>query len=137
MALQLSETVRNARLDAIETAVGASAVLKIYDLTAGAPANCAAAITGTVLATLSLPSDWMTAAASGSKAKTGTWQDASADAAGTADFFRLFASDGTTCHLQGTVTATGGGGDLTLDNAVIASAQSVTITGFTLTDANA
>ena len=50
MSLQYSTTVRNAQLDALETAVGVSAVLKIYDLTAGAPANCAAAITGTVLA---------------------------------------------------------------------------------------
>ncbi len=137
MAFQTSDTVANAMLDAFETAIGTSAVLKIYDLTAGAPANCAAAITGTVLATLSLPSDWMAGAGSRSKAKTGTWQDASADAAGTADFFRLFASDGTTCHAQGTVTATGGGGNLTLDNTSIASGQSVTITSFTINDNNA
>lgn len=136
MALQYSTTVRNAQLDALEAAVGVSAVLKIYDLTAGAPANCAAAITGTVLATMSLPSDWMAAASSGSKAMSGTWQDASADAAGTADFWRLFASDGTTCHAQGTVTATGGGGDLTLDNASIASGQSVTVTSFTVSAGN-
>lgn len=137
MALQYSDSVRNAQLDAVESTIGTSAVLKIYDLTAGAPANCAAAITGTVLATITLPSDWMNAASSGSKTKLGTWQDTSADNAGTADFFRLFASDGTTCHAQGTVTATGGGGDLTLDNAVIASAQSVTISTFTLSAANA
>lgn len=137
MSLQYSTTVRNAQLDALETAVGVSAILKIYDLTAGAPANCAAAITGTVLATLNLPSDWMAAASSGSKAMLGTWQDASADAAGTADFFRLFASDGTTCHAQGTVTATGGGGDLTLDNTNIAAGQSVTVTSFTVSAGNA
>jgi hypothetical protein len=136
MALQLSETVRNAMLDAIEVTVGTAAVLKIYDLTAGAPANCAASITGTVLATLTLPSDWMAGAATGAKAKANTWSGTGA-AAGTADFFRLFASDGTTCHGQGTVTATGGGGDLTLDNAVIASSQAITITAFTLTAANA
>ena len=136
MALQASVAVRNGRADSVETVIGATAVLKIYDLTAGAPANCAAAITGTVLATMTLPSDWMAAAASGAKAKSGTWQDASADAAGTADFFRLFASDGTTCHLQGTVTATGGGGDLTLDNTSIASAQVVTITSFGWTEPN-
>jgi hypothetical protein len=35
------------------------------------------------------------------------------------------------------VTATGGGGDLTLDNVVVALGQTVTITGFTLTEANA
>lgn len=124
-------------LNAVETAVSTSAVLKIYDLTAGAPADCAAAITGTILATLSLPSDWMADASSGSKALAGTWSDSSADNAGTADFFRLFASDGTTCHAQGTVTATGGGGDMTLDNATIAAGQTVNVTSFTLTAANA
>jgi hypothetical protein len=133
MTTALSDAVANAMLDAFEVAIGTSAVLKIYDLTAGAPANCAAAITGTVLATINLPSDWMAAAASRSKAKLGTWQDTSADGAGTADFFRVFASDGTTCHYQGTVTATGGGGDATLDNPVIAAGQTVTVTGFTLT----
>lgn len=134
MALQLSVAVRNARLDAIETAVGVSAVLKIR--TGAAPATCATADSGTVLATLTLPSDWMAAASNGSKDKAGTWQDASADAAGTAGHFRLYASDGTTCHAQGTVTATGGGGDMTLDNTSIASAQSVTITAFTISDPN-
>ena len=137
MALQYSDSVRNAQLDAVESTIGTAAVLKIYDLTASAPANCAAAITGTVLATITLPSDWMNAASSGSKTKLGTWSDSSADASGTADFFRLFASDGTTCHAQGTVTATGGGGDMTLDNAVIASAQSVTISTFTIAAGNA
>lgn len=134
MAVQLSVAVRNARLDAIETAIGASAVLKIR--TGAPPADVAAADSGTVLASLTLPSDWMDAAASGAKAKAGTWQDTSADGTGTAAHFRIYASDGTTCHLQGTVTATGGGGDLTLDNTSIASGQSVTITSFSLTDGN-
>ena len=137
MALQYSDSVRNAQLDAVESTIGTAAVLKIYDLTASAPANCAAAITGTVLATITLPSDWMNAASTGSKTKLGTWQDASADAAGTADFFRLFASDGTTCGAQGTVSATGGGGDLTLDNAVIAAGHSVTIATCALAAGNA
>lgn len=135
MAIQLSVAVRNARLDAIEAAIGASAILKIR--TGAAPADCVAADSGTVLATLNLPADWMAAAAVGAKAKTGTWQDAAADAAGTAAHFRLYATDGTTCHLQGTLTITGGGGDMTLDNNVIAVGQVVTITGFTLTDNNA
>lgn len=135
MAVQLSTTVRNARLDVIESTVGTTAVLKIR--TGAAPANCGAADSGTVLATLTLPSDWMAAASSGSKAKSGTWQDASADATGTAAHFRIYESTGTTCHLQGTVTATGGGGDMTLDNTSIASGQTVTISTFSLTDANA
>jgi hypothetical protein len=135
MAVQLSVTVRNARLDAIETAISTSAVLKIR--TGAQPADCATADSGTVLATLSLPSDWMAAASSGSKAKSGTWQDTSADATGTAAHWRLYASDGTTCHAQGTVTATGGGGDMTVDNVSFASGQSFTVTSFTLTDGNA
>lgn len=135
MALQLSIAARNARLDAIETAAGTSAILTIR--TGAAPADCAAANSGTVLATLTLPSDWMAAASAGSKAKAGTWQDASADASGTAAHFRIHDSTATTCHIQGTVTATGGGGDLQLDNTSIAVGQTVTITGFTLTDGNA
>ena len=135
MALQLSVAVRNARLDAIETATGASAVLKIKS--GAAPATCATADAGTVLATLTLPSDWMAAASSGSKAKSGTWEDTSADATGTAAHFRLYASDGTTCHAQGTVTATGGGGDMTVDNVSFAAGQAFSITAFTLTDGNA
>lgn len=135
MALQYSDTVRNAKLDAVETAIGASAVLKIR--TGAAPANCATADSGTVLATLSLPSDWMAAASGGTKAKTGTWEDASADASGTAAHFRLYATDGTTVHAQGTVTATSGGGDMELDSTTITAAQTVTITSFTLTAGNA
>lgn len=137
MTIQLAVAVRNARLDAIESNTGTAAVLKIYDLAGAAPADTAAAITGTVLATITLPSDYFNAASSGSMTKLGTWSDASADNAGTADFFRLFKSDGTTCQMQGTVTATGGGGDMELDNTSIAAGQTVTITTFTLTDANA
>ena len=135
MALQYSVAVRNARLDVVESTIGTSAVLKIR--TGAAPASCATADSGTVLATLKLPSDWMAAASSGTKAKSGTWEDTSADNTGTAAHFRLYASDGTTCHAQGTVTATGGGGDMTVDNTSFASGQAFTVTGFTLTAGNA
>lgn len=135
MSIQLSTTVRNAMLDQIETTIGTSAVLKIR--TGAPPADVSTADSGTVLATLTLPSDWMNAASSGSKTLLGTWQDTSADASGTAGHFRIYASDGTTKHLQGTVTATGGGGDMTVDNTVFAAAQSFTITTFTLTAGNA
>lgn len=135
MAIQLSTTVRNARLDAIETTVGASAILMIR--TGAAPANCAAADSGSVLATINCPSDWMAAASNGSKAMSGTWQDTSADGTGTAAHFRLYASNGTTCHMQGTVTATGGGGDMTVDSTSFTAGQAFTVTAFTLTDGNA
>jgi len=135
MSVQLSTAVRNARLDQIESTIGTAAVLKIR--TGAPPSDCSQADSGTVLAALSLPSDWMAAASSGSKAKAGTWQDTDADASGTAGHFRVYDSGGTTCHLQGTVTATRGGGDMTLDNTSINIHQSVTINTFTLTDGNA
>jgi hypothetical protein len=135
MALQLSVAVRNAMADAAETAIGTSPILKIR--TGAPPANCAAADSGTVLATVNLPADWLSAASSGSKSKLGTWEDLSADATGTAGHFRIYDSGGTTCHWQGTVTATGGGGDMTVDNTSFAAGQKFTVTSFTFTMDNA
>jgi hypothetical protein len=139
MSLQLNVATRNARLDTIESTNGASCSLEIRS--GAQPADCATAGSGTILATINLPADWMANAASGSKAKAGTWQDASADNTGTAGHFRLYSSqatkDNTTCFMQGSVTATGGGGDMTVDNTSFASGQQFTVTGFTLTDGNA
>lgn len=130
MAFQFSQSARNAALDAIETAIGVSAILKIR--TGAAPATCGTADSGTVLVTMNLPADYFAAASSGSKDKSGTWQDAAADAAGTAAHFRIYASDGTTCHMQGSVGATGSGSDMELDNTSIAAGQQVTVSSFTL-----
>ena len=129
MAFQFSTPARNAALDAIEATAGTAPTLTIR--TGSVPANCAAARTGTVLATLVLPSNWMADASGGTKAIAGTWQDLAADATGTAAHFSI--DQGATCHIQGTVTGTGGGGDMTLDNTSLATGQQVTITGFTLT----
>lgn len=135
MTIKMTEAVRNAMLDGIETAIGTSAVLKIRS--GAPPTNITDADSGDVLATLTLESDWMAAASGGSKAKAGTWSDSSADMAGTAGHFRIYASNGTTQHIQGTITATSGGGDMELDNTSIAAGQAVTITTFTLTAGNA
>lgn len=134
MAIQYATDVRNAKLDAIETTIGTDPIMKIR--TGAVPATPATADSGTVLATLTLPTDWMAAASSGSKAKSGTWQDTSADATGTAAHFRIYTSGGTVCKIQGTVTITGGGGNLTVDNDSFASGQSFTVSSFTLNDNN-
>src|SRR5687768_4403241 len=99
MALQFAVSVRNAMLDAFETDTGTDAVLKIR--TGAQPADCATADSGTVLVTMTLPTDWLAAASAGAKAKAGTWQDTSADATGTAAHFRIYKSNGTTCQAQG------------------------------------
>lgn len=135
MTVQFSVGVRNAMLDSFESTTGTSAILTIRS--GAAPANCAAANSGTVLATVNLPSDWMAAASGGTKLFSGTWQDASADASGTAAHFRIHDSTATTCHMQGTVTATGGGGDMTVDNTTFVATQPFNVTGFTLTAPNA
>jgi len=133
MAIQLSTTVRNARLDQIETTIGTSAVIKIF--TGSPPANCAAADSGTVLATVNCPTDWMAAASGGSKAKSGTWEDLSADNTGTAGHFRVYDSGATTCHIQGTVGTSGT--DMTVNSTSFTAGQAFTINTFTLTDGNA
>jgi hypothetical protein len=131
MAIQLSVAARNARLDAIEVTAGTAAKLALF--TGAVPANCAASDAAGEVARITCPSDWLAAASSGSKAIAGSWTVA-ASGSGTAISFRVYASDGTTCHIQGTVGTTAT--DLVLDNNVIAAGQTVTITTFTLTDAN-
>ncbi|WP_295169663.1 hypothetical protein [uncultured Brevundimonas sp.] len=132
MAIQLSVAARNARLDTFESTAGASAKLQIRS--GAQPANCAAAASGTLLCEIAMPSDWMANAASGSKAKAGTWSGTGA-AAGTAGHFRIVDNAGTTCHMQGSVGTSGT--DMTLDNTNIASGQTVTVNTFTVTDGNA
>jgi len=134
MPVQLSEAVRNARLDVIETTIGTTPLLEVFS--GSAPASCAAADSGTKLASITLPSDWMAAASGGSKELSGTWTDSSADATGTAGHFRVKNSAGSTCHLQGNITATGGGGDMTVSSTSFTSGVPFTVTAFTLTDAN-
>lgn len=131
MALQYSVAVNNARLDSIESTAGTAVKLRLY--TGSVPSNCAAAETGTLLVEMVLPSDWMNAASAASKTKLGTWS-AAASATGTAAHFRIYDSTGTTCHLQGTAGTSGT--DMILDNASIASGQTVTCNTFTLNAAN-
>lgn len=137
MSVQLSTAVRNARLDAVETTIGTSPKLQLRSGTQ--PANCAASATGTLLAEITCPSDWAAAASGGMKAIAGSWTTTGLSAAGagtTVGHYRLLNSAGSTCHEQGSVTAIGGGGDLTLDDVTIATGQTVTITTWTRTDAN-
>ena len=134
MPVQFSVRVRNARLDVIETTIGASPKLRIYS--GAMPVNCAAAPTGTLIAEITCPADWLAAASNGSKVLSGSWTVAATNA-GTAGYYRIYDSTGTNCDEQGNITATGGGGAMTVDNTSIAAAQTVTVTTKTLTDGNA
>lgn len=134
MTIQLSDTIRDSRNDTIESTIGTSAKLQLR--TGAQPADCETANSGTLLCTLSLPSDWMGASSNGVKAKAGTWTG-TVTAAGTAAHYRLFNNAETVCGEQGSITITGSGGDLTLDNNVLAVDQVVTINTWTKTDGNA
>lgn len=135
MAIQYSVGLRNAKLDTIETYTGASPFMTLR--TGAAPANCATSNSGTLIANIAMPSNWMNDASAGAKTLLGTWQDASADNGGTVAHFRIHTNAGTECVMQGSVTNTGGGGDMTLDNTVVNSGQSITISSFTITSGNA
>lgn len=133
MAIQLSTAVRNAQIDALETSVGTAPKLRLY--AGAAPANCAAAEAGTLLAELTLPSDWEAAAASGSKTLLGGPWAGAASASGTIGHFRLYDGAGTTCHMQGSVGQASG--DMPFDNPAIVTGQAVSISTFTITAGNA
>jgi hypothetical protein len=130
MTIQMSTLLRNNMVAQIEITTGVSA--KIQVRTGPQPANCAAADAGTLLAEFPLASDWSTQAG-GVLTFSGIPIQVSAVGAGTAAHYRMKDSTDATCTMQGSVTATGGGGDLTVDNAVIAVGQQVQITGWTIT----
>lgn len=137
MAVQFSVAVRNGMLNAIEATIGASPFLYIF--TGPMPAACSAASTGTMIAEFDLPADWMAAASSGVKSKTGTWTLASIGD-GDAGYYRIM--DGgafvSTCYEQGKVGMTMDDNvDMTIDNTNINSSYSVTITSFSKTEGGA
>jgi len=134
--LQFSDTLRNNRVNQVETTIGGSPILQVRS--GPPPANCAAADVGVMLCQMALPSDWLTNASAGMKAKNGTWAgvaDVAAGPGGTAaGHFRI--KSGATTHMQGSITGIGGGGNMTIDNVLITSGQAVNVATFSVTDGN-
>lgn len=126
MAIRISTTARNAACDAVVDLVDAGAgagKLRIY--TGTQPATADTAASGTLLADATLIDPAFGAAATG----TATLADPAAvtgSSAGTAGWFRVLDSNNNTVF-DGSVTATGGGGDLQLSNTSIAVGQTVDI----------
>lgn len=134
MAFSLPTAVRNAKLDALIAYVGNAGILRIYSGTVPASAN--AALSGnTVLAELTCGSPFAPAAASGVLTANAITQDTAANATGTATFFRLFKSDGTTVAAQGTVGTTGA--DVNLNTVSITLNGPVSVTSLVWTEGNA
>ena len=137
--MQLSVRVRNSRLDAIETQIGTAPFIEFR--TGYPPADCSLPSTGSLLTRDALPSDWLAAAASGSKAKNGTWTATGLAGIATSiiGHFRIYGlGSPDACDIQGTVGPTGSPTvDMTVDNQSLAAGQVVTVTSFNLTDGNA
>ena len=133
MALGYATGLRNAQLDAITTFAGNGALLRIYDGTKPSTGGTAT----TLLAELTCGTPFAAGASSATLTLSAITQDSSANATGTATWFRIVKSDGTTHVMDGTVTATGGGGDLTLTTTSIVTGQPVSITSFTISRGNA
>jgi hypothetical protein len=132
MTHQYSVAVRDARNEAIETVIGASA--KLYLFSGAKPSACSDTDPSGLLATLTLPVDWMDPSSGGIKAKAGVWSG-SGSAPGIIASFRIKNNAGTVCHIQGSVGI--GSGDLPLDNTNVTSGQIITINTFQFTDGNA
>jgi len=133
MALGYSTTLRNNRLNQITTAIDAGAgagLIRIYDGTQ--PATCGTATT--LLAELTCSDPSAGAASSGQLTLNAITADSSANATGTATWFRVVDSTGT-CVMDGTAGTSGT--DLVLDSASITAGQQVSISSFVITEGNA
>jgi hypothetical protein len=132
MALGFPTTLRNSRLDAITTAAGNSGFVRIYDGTR--PATGAAITTQVLLAELTCNATFAPAAAGGVLTPNAVTADSSANATGTASWWRLVKSDGTTFVMDG--NANTAGSDMNLNTVSIVLGGTVSITSWTMTDGN-
>lgn len=130
MACKLSVSSRNALGDALITAMGNGCLIKLY--TGTRPTNPDTALSGnTLLGTLTAASPPAPATSSGVITFSAITQDSSADATGTATFYRLFKADATTAVIDGDVGTSGS--DLNLNTTAIVIGGPILITSFTYT----
>ena len=130
MALAYSTTLRTAKADVITTAAGNAALLRIYDGTR--PASGGAATT--LLAELTCGTPFAAGAVAGVLTVGAIANDASANASGTATWFRVVTSGGTFV-IDGNVSTSGS--DLNLNTTTIVAGGPVAVTSFVITTGNA
>lgn len=133
MATRISNAARSAAADAIVDLLDAGSGAGYIQIRSGSqPASVATAASGTLLATLTLSDPAFGAAANGVATASAITGDTSADATGTAGWFRVYDSNNTAV-IDGSVTATGGGGDMTLNSVSIVAGGAVNVTAWTVT----
>lgn len=124
-------TLRDAMLDAITTRAGNAALLRIYNGSRPATGGTAT----TLLAELTCGSPFAAAAVNGVLTANAITQDSSANATGTATWFRIVQSDGSTFVMDGDVGTSGS--DLNLTTTSIVATQPVSVSSFVITEGNA
>jgi hypothetical protein len=129
MALGYVASLRNSRLNAITTALGGSALLRIYS---GARPATGGAET-TILAELVCNATFAPSATGGVLTLNPITQDSSANNTGTATWFRILTS-GASPQIDGSVGVSGS--DLNLTTTSITATQPVSITSFVITEGN-
>ena len=138
MAFFITNVAAKAAADAVVDLVDGGAGAGLLRIYAGSvPADADTALGAqTLLATLTMSDPAFGAAADAAPGATATasaiTSDTSADATGTAAFFRLLDSNALAV-MQGLITATGGGGDMELNSVSITSGVTVQCTSFTYT----
>ena len=127
-------TTRNARMDAVTAQVGTSGRLKIY--TGTVPANPSIARTpGNLLVDIALPTTFAPAASNGTLTQTSV-APVNPTANGTATFADITTSGGTVVA-QLTVSAVGGGGEVTLGSTTLNTGVPVDVGTIQLVEGNA
>lgn len=135
MALNLnySTAIRNARLDAITSAIGSSGKLRIYD--GSQPTNVGTALGAQVLlADLALSATFAPGASSGVLTANSITADSAADASGTAAWGSLLNSSNVR---QVDFTVGTSGTDMIIDSTSITAGQQVSCSSFVITAGNA
>lgn len=129
MALGYAAALRNSRLQAIVDLAGANAKVRIYSgsrpATGGTATTQLAELTcGATLGTIS----------TGVLTFGAITQDTSADASGTASWFRVVKSDGTTHVMDGSCGTSGS--DMNMVTTSVTAGQPVSISSWTITESN-
>jgi hypothetical protein len=129
--MQLSVAAANARLDQIEAVIGGPTI----QLRTGAPpADCAAAATGSLITEIFGVPNWLEDASGGTKVMRSDVYIANYSMMpGVIGYFRILDGGGV-CHMQGTASLPGGGGDMIMENVNVMPDQEVRVLAVTIND---
>ncbi|WP_341935354.1 hypothetical protein MRBLWO14_001001 [Microbacterium sp. LWO14-1.2] len=133
MATRIANVVRNAMANAAVDLIDAGPAAGTVQIRTGAqPASVATAASGTLLGTLTLSDPGFGDAVNGVATAAAVTGDSSADATGTAGWFRVYDSTGTAL-MDGSISEAGGGGDMILDKVAIVAGGTIAVNSWTVT----